>query len=109
MKINHEDNKLKYIELAKKILQSRIDNDKTLGERMALEDQLVELGYQIASEFELTPEEFDNLRDIKRAKAGILKSLEEESKSLMKATKKDELMEKLGDILEVVETYTARF
>jgi hypothetical protein len=87
------------LELAKEILKGKKE----------LEDKLVETIYQLMNELEVTPEEFETARDAKRAKNHILSSIEDVGKKLMKATKKDEIVENLGDVLEIVETYTARY
>ena len=108
--------KQKYLDLAKKI----VDEKTVFSERAALEDELVEMAYKITNEFEITPEEIETARDVKRAKNGLLNSegdfkkwlrdeLEKESKKLLKSTSKSEVAESVGDILEIVETYTARF
>ena len=89
--------KQEYIELAKKILEGKIE----------LEDQLVEMAYQIAAGLEVTPEELETARDEKRAKNLALGNLNDVGSKLMKATKKTDVVEYLGDILEIVETYTA--
>lgn len=108
--------KQEYVELAKKIINGGIP----VAERMVLEDQLIEMAYQMANGYELKPEDFDDLMREKRVKNGMLKpvgdlktwfknKLEEEIKEFSNATRKEEIVENLGDILEVIETYTARF
>lgn len=108
--------KEKYVELAKKILDEKINKI----ERVDLEDQLIEMAYQIAAGYDLKPEDFDTLMSDKRAKVGLLKpvgdlrawmknKLEEESKEFLAAKEKTKILEELGDVLEIVETYTARF
>jgi len=108
--------KQKYVDLAKKI----IDEKTNIVERVELEDKLIELAYEIAKSLETSPEDFDKLMRDKRVKNGMLKpvgdlkmwlrnKLEEESKEFLVAVKKDDVLEDLGDVLEIVETYTARF
>jgi predicted house-cleaning noncanonical NTP pyrophosphatase (MazG superfamily) len=58
--------KQKYVDLAKKILSEGVK----IEERTAMEDELVELAYQIAGGFELTPEDFDKTMSDKREKNG---------------------------------------
>lgn len=108
--------KQEYVALAKKIIEGSLPT----VERVALEDQLIEMAYQMTNGYDLKPEDFDDLIREKRVKNGMLKptgdlklwfknKLEEEIKEFLAATKKENIVEKLGDILEVVETYTARF
>ena len=98
-----------------------IVSDKIFGEeRTQKEDELVGLAYEMVNVDEVTPEEFETARDDKRLKKGLLmgegdlktwlrKTLEENLPKLQKAENKAEMVEILGDILEIVETYTARF
>lgn len=96
--------KPKLIELAKKILEGKISRT----EREALEDQLVEAAYQIVKELEVTPEELETARDDKRAKNLPLSNLKEIESKLMKESDKKKVVENVGDVLEIVETYTAK-
>jgi predicted house-cleaning noncanonical NTP pyrophosphatase (MazG superfamily) len=101
--------KQKYIELAQKILEGNV----SISERVILEDQLIEMVYQIALSYDLKPEEFDVLMSEKRTKNGLLKPVGDIKawfrNKLIEESKKTESVEKIGDILEIVETYTARF
>jgi predicted house-cleaning noncanonical NTP pyrophosphatase (MazG superfamily) len=113
---NTDDKSQKYVELARKI----VDEKTRLDERAELEDQLVEMAYMIANKFEITAEELETIRDSKRDKNGGLKiegepkvwlrkKLEEEIKTFFNASEREKVIEGLGDVLEVVENYTARF
>lgn len=98
--------KQKYVEMAEKILSGTLKPE----ERILMEDELVELAYKIANELEITPEELEVARDDRREKEVGLgnKQIKEVGSVFMKANKKAEVVEGLGDILEIVETYTAR-
>jgi len=101
--------KQKYVDLAKKIIGDNIN----VGVRIELEDQLIEMAYQIAASYDLKPEEFDKLMSEKRGKNGMLKPTGDlkmwfRQQLELKSKEKDSI-ENVGDILEIVETYTARF
>ena len=100
--------KQNYVEIAKKIVTGNLGID----ERDSLEDNLVELAYQIAGEYEYNPEEFDELCSNNRLKNGALvkdntltEKLNKKIKDFLDAAEKDKVVEDLGDILEIVETY----
>lgn len=101
--------KQKFVNLAKKV----IDEKTNFNERVIFEDQLIEMAYQIAQEYELKPDEFDKLMSDKRSINGMLKPVGDMKQwfknALEEKSKAKESIEKIGDILEIVETYTARF
>ncbi|MFA7301547.1 MAG: hypothetical protein WC069_04510 [Candidatus Shapirobacteria bacterium] len=101
--------KQKYIELAKKVLDEKTERI----ERAALEDQLIEMAYQIANGYDIKPEDFDDLMREKRLKNGMLKPVGDIKawfrQQFDEKSKEKDSIENVGDILEIVETYTARF
>ena len=101
--------KQKFVELAKKIIGENIN----LGVRNELEDELIGLAYQIVSGYDIKPEDFDKLMSDKRAKNGMLKPVGDMKvwfrHELEEKSKEKDSVENIGDILEIVETYTARF
>ena len=97
--------KQKYIDLAKTIIEGKIPP----AEREKLEDELVEMAYQIASGLEVSPEELETARDERRSKNVVQGSIGEAGTKLLRATKKTEIVEHLGEVLEIVETYTAKY
>jgi len=58
--------KQKYVDLAKRI----VDEKTVFSERAVLEDELVEMAYKIATELEVSPEDFDKVMSDKRDKNG---------------------------------------
>ena len=101
--------KQKYTELAKKIIGENIN----VGVRNELEDELIGLAYQIVSGYDIKPEDFDELMREKRVKNGMLKPTGDLKmwfrQQLDEKIKEKDSVENIGDILEIVETYTARF
>lgn len=101
--------KQKFVELAKKIIGENIN----VGVRNELEDELIGIAYQIAQGYDIKPEDFDELMREKRLKNGMLKPIGDMKawfrQQLDEKSKEKDSVENIGDILEIVETYTARF
>ena len=101
--------KQKFMDLAKKIIGENIN----VGVRNELEDELIGIAYQMAASYDLKPEDFDKLMNDKRFKNGMLKPVGDIKtwfrQQLDLKSKEKDSVENIGDILEIVETYTARF